>query len=359
MKVHGQWSRWSAAIAVVGLVSGLSLGQSGTRSKRTAKRPPVTDAPTEAKADDSPGANEPTAKPKPEPGQLVVYAQAPLALDGNDPIALLEGDALKSGVPQFSTGFDGLTYRFATAANKARFDQNPEAFAIVLGGNSVVDWKNSGKHVAGLVKNRSLYGGRLYLFADDKQKAAFDADPNAFADADLILQGYSVVGLVDNEALAKGNKEIRAVYSGRVLYFVNRVERAAFLSEPGKYYPSLGGLDPVSAAAEKTAFGVARLSVVYKNRLFCMSSEENRDKFLKDPLPFSDLDVAEGGNCPVALVERQAKEPGHYALTAVFRNHRYLFASEAARHKFLADPSRYLRERSAPTTKNAGQSEKP
>ena len=85
-----------------------------------------------------------------------------------------------------------------------------------------------------------------------------------------------------------------------------------------------------------------RLSVVFKNRLYSMGTEENRETFLKNPGPYADLDVADGGNCPVTLAEKGRKQPGHYAITYPFAGKRYLLAGEAERQKFAADPTRYL-----------------
>ena len=50
-----------------------------------------------------------------------------IALDGADPVAYFNGEALK-GSPEFSTELRGVTYRFANQANLEAFDADPAKY---------------------------------------------------------------------------------------------------------------------------------------------------------------------------------------------------------------------------------------
>jgi YHS domain-containing protein len=179
------------------------------------------------------------------------------------------------------------------------------------------------------------------LFTSSEEKAKFDSNPGSYFDADVLMDGISPVSLVDEEVLSRGDKEFLVIYDGRRVYLVTETEKEKFSVDPGRYYPTLGGLDPVAMFQGEPAAGIARLSVVYKNRLYMTSSEKNRQEFLVNPVPYSDLDVAFGGNCPVTLVDENRKQLGHYAISVVSRGRRILFVNDQKRKLFLENPRRY------------------
>lgn len=275
----------------------------------------------------------------------IVVPRAAEAAGGTDLVALLSTDQVVLGRREFSSVLDAQNYYFANESAKRRFDENPLAYRPVLSGYSVVPYKSDGSLVAGNVAYRSTYGGRLYLFADSEQKKSFDADPAAYEDVDLLLDGVSPVSLIEDNIVRRGDRDFEVVFEGRRVRLASSDEKNEFLADPQRYFPSLAGIDPISVADGKPVFGSPKYCAVYKGRLHCMSNPENRDRFLANPTPHSDLDVVDGGRDPVALVERRTESPGHYAISAYFRGQRFLFASEANRKAFLEDPVRYDRER--------------
>lgn len=274
----------------------------------------------------------------------VVHLRQSLALGGNDPVLLVETGNLVRGMPNLGTTYDGQIYHFATDESRQRFDADPTSFAPVLGGDSIVAWIEHHERLAGSADQVSVYGGRIYLFATGDEKRAFDADPKRYFDGDIALQGFSPVSLVDDEVLRRGDKAFLAVQDGLRLYLVDQAERDKFNANPGRYFPSLGGIDPLSIAEGKPALGQARFSTVYKNRLYVSASGESRDRFIANAAPYSDLDVAKEGHCPVTLAETQKQVSGHYGISTLHRGVRLLFASEENREKFRADPEKYFRE---------------
>lgn len=329
------WRRSLSVMAVAGAVFGLAVAQEGgTRSTEP-------DNPKEKQA-------KPVEAPKLDKGLLsrIVVARPAEALGGKDAVALVASDQVADGRRDQTSIFDGQTYSFSNDENKAKFDETPSAYAPVLSGFSVVAYKDGGKLVPGSVEFRTSYDGRQYLFATQAEKEAFEADRKSFEDIDILLQGFSPISLVEEEVLRRGDKAHEVVFEGRRVRLADAKEKEEFLARPYRYFPSLGGIDPVSIADGKPEIGLARFSAVYKNRLYSMASEGNRKRFLENAVPYSDLDVADGGRDPVALVDDRVDEPGHYGISTVYRGQRFLFSNEANREKFVKDSHRYEQERS-------------
>ena len=264
------------------------------------------------------------------------------AVGGKDVVTLFEKNEVVDGQASISAEFDGQTYLFSNAENKGKFDAHPASFAPVLAGFSVVAYKETGVLVPGLVDQRSIEKERLYLFATAEEKAKFDADPKAFDEVDLILEGYSPVALVEEEVLRRGDKSFETIFEGHRVRFASEMEKEAFLSDPARYFPTLGGLDVASLATGKAEFGVPKFAVVYKNRLYSFANDVDRTRFVSQAESHSDFDVADGGNDPVALVEGKEGRKGHYGISAVYRGLRFLFVNEFNRVKFIKDPSKYF-----------------
>jgi len=56
-----------------------------------------------------------------------------VAIKGYDPVSYFDRDP-KKGDPSITYSFDGLTYRFASEANKDKFKANPERYKPAYGG---------------------------------------------------------------------------------------------------------------------------------------------------------------------------------------------------------------------------------
>lgn len=342
--------------------------QSGTRRPRVAPQQPSAPALPKAegekpqkqapKADakaDAAKKEQKDAAPEPAPElpaptidpELIgkfVQTRPALALEGFDPVALQSTEQLQQGKPQFEFMFDSQTYRFLNDENLNQFKEDPATFVPALGGLSVVAYRDSKQAVPGNVQHYSNFSSRIYLFASSDEKAKFDANPGTYFDADVLMDGLSPVSLVEKEVLSRGDKEFMTIYDGRRVYLVSETEQEKFAIDPARYYPTLGGLDPVATLKGEPALGIPRYSVVYKNRLYMMSSDDNRREFLVNPLPYSDLDVALGGNCPVTLVDEKREQKGHYGISVISRGRRLLFANDQKREQFNENIKRYDKE---------------
>jgi YHS domain-containing protein len=265
-----------------------------------------------------------------------------LALLGKDPVSLVDNGKEEDGNKEISSRFDGQTYLFTSVEHKGTFEQSPGRYVPVLGGYSPVAWKKSGDLVLGSLAFRAVVGERLVLMANEDEKKVFEGAKDSFAEADLGLQGFSPVVLVEEEVLRRGDKKVEVIFEGRRFRFASATDRDVFAANPGRYYPVLGGIDVVTLAAGKPALGEAKFSVVYKNRLYSFASAETRDQFVAQAEPLSDFDLARGGIDQVARVEGAGESVGHYGISAIHRGLRYLFLTEQNRERFQQDPETFL-----------------
>lgn len=63
-----------------------------------------------------------------------VYATNGVAINGYDPVAYFTEGRPVPGVAAFTSDWDGAVLQFASAENKAMFDENPQKFAPKYGG---------------------------------------------------------------------------------------------------------------------------------------------------------------------------------------------------------------------------------
>jgi YHS domain-containing protein len=323
----------------------LAGAQSGTRNPKFAKRPEVPAAEPPKAADPPKLTDRQMESAVAKASPMVADFQKPRnsrVLDGNCPVALRDSRQLIPGKEALTEYHDGLEFRFSGPSERARFGNNRDGYVPVLGGLSAVAWKDSLRPVSGTTANHVVFGDRIWLFASTQEKEKFNAEPARYVDADLLLDGYSPVALVDREELVRGSKDRSVIMDGRRANLLDADEVDRLRRNPGRYYPTLGGIDPVSLHEGSPAIGLPRLPVVYKNRLYLFASESNKERFIGNPNPYADLDVAENGNCRVTQVEQRKTEPGHYGISAVALGKRYLFSSEDNLRRFLATPNKYV-----------------
>src|SRR5262245_27092130 len=104
-------------------------------------------------------------------------ADARLMLMGYDAVAYFtQNDAVK-GSPDIKLEHLGVTYRFASEANKAEFAKSPDKYMPQFGGfcsngiNYAVPWGAGGGP-----NTWRIYRGKLYVFGGQKSRDAFEMD---------------------------------------------------------------------------------------------------------------------------------------------------------------------------------------
>lgn len=85
-----------------------------------------------------------------------------LAIDGYDAVAYFKTGQPVKGVPEHALTWNGASWRFASAENKAAFEASPQAFAPQYGGYCA--WAVSEGYTAkGDPKHWRIVDGKLYL----------------------------------------------------------------------------------------------------------------------------------------------------------------------------------------------------
>ncbi len=116
-------------------------------------------------------------------GQPARAAEAPvytgflssLAVNGHDPVAYFTEGRPVEGSSAFESEYNGATWRFASAANKAAFDAEPAKFAPQYGGYCA--WAVSQGYTAkGDPANWRIVDGKLYLNYNTEVQRTWEQD---------------------------------------------------------------------------------------------------------------------------------------------------------------------------------------
>ncbi len=111
-------------------------------------------------------------------------ADPPLAIEGYDSVAYFTEKRPVEGKPEFAYDWDGMRYRFSSAANRDRFSADPDRYAPRFAGNCAAVMAATGRQVPANPKNWLVVDGKLYLFAGEMGPARFEKDPSLIKQAD-------------------------------------------------------------------------------------------------------------------------------------------------------------------------------
>jgi YHS domain-containing protein len=87
-----------------------------------------------------------------------------VAIQGYDPVAYFTAKKATKGTAQFMTTHKGVTYRFASAANRDLFLKSPAMYEPAYGGWCAYAMGDSGEKVEIDPETFEVREGRLYLF---------------------------------------------------------------------------------------------------------------------------------------------------------------------------------------------------
>jgi YHS domain-containing protein len=102
-------------------------------------------------------------------------ADGALILRGNDPVAYFTQKAPVPGNAAINTEYNGVTYRFASEANKAEFLRNPVRYEPAYAGFCASGAPYALKANIG-AQVFTLYNGRLYLFGSERSRRGWLLD---------------------------------------------------------------------------------------------------------------------------------------------------------------------------------------
>lgn len=183
--------------------SGLTLDQSAEFEKPiiksasgTSEEPPaLAPAPeTTVEAETAPEvsvetAEKPAEEPKQEEKQNSVDAKLQKlaqrdtlgGLKGFCPVTLRDRRDLIDSTDEFSSKFEGKTYHFSSAKNKASFDADPAKYAPVKGGNDVIVLAEGNVELEGTLDHAVWFKDRLYLFSSSATLDTFVGNPTKYS----------------------------------------------------------------------------------------------------------------------------------------------------------------------------------
>lgn len=99
-------------------------------------------------------------------------------LKGADVVSYFTDGSYEQGSPQFTSHYDGITFRFASAAHKALFDRDPKRYLPQFGGYCA-NGISYGIPWGGNADAWKIVDGKLYIFGGPSSKESFELDEKA------------------------------------------------------------------------------------------------------------------------------------------------------------------------------------
>ena len=153
----------------------------------------------------------------------------------------------------------------------------------------------------------------------------------------VALSGYCPVSLVSDKRLVPGQAEYTMTHGGRLYRFANLITFNLFRGDPERYVPVNGGNCPVAQIERKaTEPGDPRFGALFQGRLFLCASDTDRQRFLQDPARYAVVDVVAQGFCPHCLSETGLLVRGDPRVELNREGRRYWFPDPSHREAFLA-----------------------
>lgn len=125
------------------------------------------------------GIQAPNASPT---DRLVVNPASGLAISGFDPVAYFTQGTAVLGRPDLELTQNGAVWRFHNEGNRAAFAEHPEVYTPQFGGYDPVAIDRDAS-VPGHPQIWAVAGERLYLFYNDRARAAFLDNPDRVVDS--------------------------------------------------------------------------------------------------------------------------------------------------------------------------------
>ncbi len=168
---------------------------------------------------------------------------------------------------------------------------SPEGQILTRG---TASWEPEGyKKEILLVSNRFVASKLHVLFASIRQadsKASNDTPSGADATPAVALKGYSPVSIIDQQKWNHGSPEFAFTHGGVVYQMASAEELEKFKKSPARYTPGWLGRDPLEVISSlESVIGDIRFGAFYRQKLYLLSSEENRRNFLANPEAYEDV----------------------------------------------------------------------
>jgi len=277
-------------------------------------------------------------------------AYAP-ALGGDCMVTYMEQGQRVPGDLNFGVYYQNRYYFFATQALQQKFNENPNGYInadVANNGNCPVTLQETSRTVAGRPEFAVLYRDLRYYCADQNTQTAFLQNPAKYSASALAeepriaLEGYCAVCIKALRQWVEGNKQFAVIFDGQKYVFGSQKQVDMFRADPFGYAPVMGGDCVVTYAAngQRTAGSVYH-AAFYRDRLYLFPSDAEKRMFKTNPAGYSEVDIANNGNCVVTRVDLRREQPGNPQVWDVYDGLRYYFATQTQRDVFLANPDKY------------------
>jgi YHS domain-containing protein len=161
--------------------------------------------------------------------------------------------------------------------------------------------------------------------------------PATWKETEVALSGYCPVSLISDRRLVQGQAEYTVTHEGRLYRLANLITFNQFRRDPERYVPANGGNCPVAHIDRRsTEAGDPRYGALFEGRLFLCASEADQQRLLREPARYATVDVAEQGYCPHCLTERRLLIRGDPRVELTREGRRYWFPDPSHREAFLA-----------------------
>lgn len=249
--------------------------------------------------------------------------QPPLACEGFCVVTLTLDGRWVAGRPECSASYEGRTYWFADGRKQAIFGADPARYLPLLGGDCPVTYRDSGKRVGGLLRHGVMHRRRPAFFASASHRDKFAQEPDLYFSAAVEqeermqamsptvaaeslpddpaeptavvgLSGFCPVTLKNAGRWERGVADYLYEWQGLEFRCAGPAEQAALAERPEQFFSPSGGYCPVTywQTGERRR-GHADYVAEYRDRLYLFATAEAKEKFLRNPEPYSDLPVAE------------------------------------------------------------------
>jgi YHS domain-containing protein len=280
----------------------------------------------------------------------VEYMDIDVALGGNCPVCIVELNKSVPGRPELAAVLYGNRYFFPGAQQREMFLAHPLKYAAaahaIFGTTGQLPTGGLDPGVA--TTNDAAPGDAP---GAETMPPPAEAEP-AVQELPLALSGYCPVSILAESRWARGRPEHAVELDGRRYLLASEVHKEAFLAEPARFVPALGGDCVVSLRDHgKRVEGSVYHAVIHRGRQYLFPGLPQKEAFKLDPDAYANVDLALGGNCAVCLVDNQQQVAGKPEHTVWRAGMRYQMAGQEQLEKFQADPVKYasaMAERAAP-----------
>jgi len=228
------------------------------------------------------------------------------------------------------------------AAPESATKPTKDTEALGVGGHCLVSYFDKQEAITGDAKHERVYGGVRYRFASEANRKKFESDPEKYLPR---LGGWCAMALGGPyENRIASDSKVFLIHDGKLYLFSSERAKRAYEENPAGVLenaetlfavPFLRGYCPVSyQTAKRPVMGDAKYAAAFQGRLYHLASDEARKAFLRDParyVPRFDAYCAWG-------LSASRREPADLTVFSVFQDRTYFFVDSNAKAAFDANP---------------------